>query len=66
MMEETSHSVWVNSEALRLANIDSQTPDRPGGIIMRDETTGEPNGILFENEGVEIMDIALAPSIRFQ
>jgi predicted amidohydrolase YtcJ len=62
MMEETSHSVWVNSEALRLANIDSQTPDRPGGIIMRDETTGEPNGILFENEGVEIMDIALAPS----
>lgn len=62
MMEETSHSVWVNSEALRLANIDSQTPDRPGGIIMRDETTGEPNGILLENEGVEIMDIALAPS----
>jgi predicted amidohydrolase YtcJ len=30
MMEETSHSLWVNSMALRLAGIDATTPDPPG------------------------------------
>lgn len=59
IMEETSHSFWANSEALRLANIDKDTVNGPGGIIMKDQTTGEPNGILFENSGIEVMDLAM-------
>lgn len=59
IMEETSHSVWVNSKALELAGITKDTPNNPGGIIMKDASTGEPNGILFENAGNEIMDLAM-------
>lgn len=65
MMEETSHSVWVNSKALQMANIDGQTPDRPGGIIMKD-VTNEPNGILLENEGIEIVNVAMKPTKRLE
>lgn len=46
VMEETSHSMWVNSEALRRAGINSSVPDPPGGIIMRNDK-GEPNGKRF-------------------
>jgi predicted amidohydrolase YtcJ len=42
------HSVWVNTEALRRANITRDTPDPPGATIGRDEQ-GEPNGMLFES-----------------
>lgn len=42
------HFTLVNSEALALARITGQTPDPEGGIIHRDETTGEPNGTLEE------------------
>ena len=62
MMEETSHSVWANSKALELAGIDSNTPTRPGGVIMREKGSNEPNGILLENEGIAIMSLALAPN----
>ena len=44
----SGHAAWANSQALRLAGISTQTPDPPGGQIMR-QTDGKPNGILFEN-----------------
>lgn len=61
MMEETSHSVWVNSRALALAGIDKDTANMPAGLIMKDKT-GEPNGILLENAGNAIIDIAMEPT----
>ena len=39
------HSALANSQALRLAGITSQTPNPPGGAIVRDEQ-GDPTGDL--------------------
>jgi len=41
------HSLWANSEALRRAGVNRQTPDPPGGRIERD-AEGEPTGVLLE------------------
>ena len=40
------HMALANSFVLRLAGVTSQTPDPPGGLIVRDPKTGEPTGIL--------------------
>jgi predicted amidohydrolase YtcJ len=42
------HAVWVNTQALRLANILADTPDPDGGQILRDKE-GQPTGILIDN-----------------
>jgi predicted amidohydrolase YtcJ len=48
LAKKDGHTHWVNSLALRLAGIDAQTSDPVGGRIERDETTGQPTGILRE------------------
>lgn len=58
IMEQTSHSMWVNSVALELAGIDKDTPDPQGGRIMRDEDTGESLGILIDNAGDIVIEQA--------
>lgn len=62
IMEQTSHSMWVNSKALELAGITLNTENPPGGIIFREEQTDEPNGILIDNAGNMVMDLAMAPT----
>lgn len=42
------HAAVLNGYALALAGIAAATPDPPEGIICRDETTGEPDGVLLE------------------
>ena len=59
VMEKTSHSIWVNSKALELAGIDQNSTNPMGGIIMRD-ANNFPNGILMDNAGNEIIDLAIA------
>lgn len=41
------HSLWVNSAALAMCGITRQTPDPPGGKIVRDDH-GMPTGVLIE------------------
>src|SRR5262249_26311790 len=41
------HAAWANSDALRRANVTRDTPDPPGGKILRD-ARGEPTGILID------------------
>ncbi|MEI7771205.1 MAG: amidohydrolase family protein, partial [Chloroflexales bacterium] len=47
LSRKDGHSVWVNSAALALAGIGTETPDPAGGQIQRDRT-GEATGILLE------------------
>ncbi|MEM7102843.1 MAG: amidohydrolase family protein [Bacteroidota bacterium] len=61
ILEQTSHSIWCNSRALQLMGIDEQTPDPQGGIIMR-EADGAANGLLIDNAGNRLLDLALAPT----
>ncbi|MDT0268846.1 amidohydrolase [Streptomyces sp. DSM 44915] len=54
------HTAWVNSAALRLAGIDADTPDPPGGRIDRDPD-GTPCGALQER--AMFLVSALLPAI---
>jgi len=42
------HTSWVNTRALRMAGISKKTPNPPGGVIVKDQKTGEPTGVLKE------------------
>jgi hypothetical protein len=42
------HAMWVNSRALKLAGIGSNTPDPEGGQIIRDDN-GRATGVLIDN-----------------
>jgi predicted amidohydrolase YtcJ len=51
LLSGDGHNLWVNSRALAIAGITKQTPNPTAtvsGIILHDEKTGEPNGILEE------------------
>ncbi len=41
------HAAWVNTAALQAAGIAADTPDPPGGRIVRDDS-GAPTGLLLE------------------
>jgi predicted amidohydrolase YtcJ len=41
------HALWVNAAALKAAGVDANTPDPPGGRILRD-AGGEPTGVLID------------------
>lgn len=43
------HAVIANSLALKLAGIDRNTANPPGGEILKDAKTGEPTGMLIDN-----------------
>ena len=50
------HSMWANSLALRMAHIDAQTPQPPGGWIEKDSKTGEPTGWLKEWSALALIE----------
>jgi len=51
----SGHLAVANSMALKLAGIDRNTPDPPGGHIRHDPETGEPNGVL-EEKAVDLVN----------
>jgi predicted amidohydrolase YtcJ len=48
IFHRSSHACVLNSLALRLIGISSETEEPAGGIIERDLESGEPNGALYE------------------
>ncbi|MDR3690213.1 MAG: amidohydrolase [Fimbriimonas sp.] len=58
------HSVFVNSEALRLAGITKDgPPDPPGGVIERDPVTHEPTGVLRDT-AISFVEMKLPSGTR--
>lgn len=55
------HYGAANSEALRIAGIDADTPDPVGGIIEKDETSGEPNGIFWNHPAMDLVRMHIPP-----
>lgn len=69
------HMGVANSLALRLAGIGRDSPDPPGGMIVRDQASGAPTGVLKDNamdllgraqpeRSAEEMDSACARAMR--
>lgn len=48
-IHQSAHFGALNSAALKVAGIDANTPNPPGGVIVKDPSTGEPTGVLEEN-----------------
>jgi len=42
------HAAWVNSVVIKMAGVTRNTPDPPGGKILRDEK-GEPTGVFVDS-----------------
>ncbi len=74
------HMALANSYVLKLAGITKDTPDPPGGMIVRDASTGEATGVLkdeamsfvykiipdpTENEMVDAARLALAEARKY-
>ncbi|MGD2142164.1 MAG: amidohydrolase [Candidatus Bathyarchaeota archaeon] len=55
------HLVSVNSLALEVADVNKDTPDPPGGEVVKDPETGEPTGIL-RDEAIGLMEKARPPT----
>lgn len=55
----SGHMGVANSAAMALANIDRNTPNPPGGTIVKNHTTGELTGLLEENAMAEIRVMAM-------
>jgi predicted amidohydrolase YtcJ len=53
------HTWWANSKALQLAGITRQTPDPPGGFIVRDPKSGEPTGAIKEDSADALIERAI-------
>lgn len=49
------HASWVNKTALELCGITRDTPDPPGGLILRDEA-GEPTGVFIDEASNLVSD----------
>ena len=54
------HMALANSIALKLAGVDKNTPNPPGGEIVRDPKTGEPTGVL-KDEATELVFKVIPP-----
>ena len=47
LLSRDHHAAWVNTRALEASGITAQTPDPPGGRVLRD-ARGRPTGYLLE------------------
>jgi hypothetical protein len=58
------HTWWANSRALAAAHITRETPNPPGGEIVRDPTTGEATGAIKEDAADAVLRRAIPEPSR--
>ena len=58
-MDMDGHAVWANSKMIEAAGITKETPDPPGGTIVKDPETGEPTGMFLDDAMFLIDEFAL-------
>ncbi|MCL7452809.1 MAG: amidohydrolase [Anaerolineae bacterium] len=63
LQDKSHHATWVNSRALEVAGISANTPDPPGGQIVRDEQ-GEPTGMLLETAADQVFEAIPEPDVQ--
>ncbi|MGB5133011.1 MAG: amidohydrolase [Steroidobacteraceae bacterium] len=56
------HAIVVNSLALKKAGITRDTPNPPGGEILKDPVTGEPTGMIVDNARPLVEDLVPPPT----
>ena len=54
-MHTTGHYLVANSLALKMAEINDNTPEPAGGTIVRDPETGRPTGVLKEPPAMDMV-----------
>ncbi len=54
------HMAVANSRAIAIAKVTADTPDPPGGTIVRDPNTGEPAGV-FKDEAMALISSHVPP-----
>lgn len=55
------HTLWINSAALALAEIDATTIDPEGGEVSREPESNEPTGVLLEGPAMDLLISKLPP-----
>ncbi len=60
--DQLGHSYIVNSAAMRLSRLDENTPDPPGGKIVKQN--GKPTGMLRETAGAIVGNAAIFPLVQ--
>ncbi len=63
LMNRDIHGAWVNTRALEVAGIETDTPDPPDGLIVRDPD-GTPTGTLHEGAAYRFQSDVLPPPSR--
>ena len=61
LVKRGGHNDVVNSFALKIAGISRDTPDPPGGTIVRDES-GEPTGVLVQSAAQQLVEKFFQPA----
>lgn len=59
------HAGLANAAAMKIAAVTKDTPDPPGGKIIRNEETGEPTGVFIDNAKA-LIDRHIPPPSRDQ
>jgi len=58
LLDQTGHSMWINSRAMELAGIDADTPTSQLIIIDKDPESGEPTGTIRE-QAIQLVEQAI-------
>ena len=62
ILDDLGHGAWTNSIGLEAAGYDKLQNDPAGGIIIRNDKSGKPNGVVLENAQQKLRNIAFPPT----